>query len=159
MLKFDPDKCPTKILAGCLGITPDRVGRLHKQGILTQTAKGKYDLLAACEAYRRFKQTTRKADTYSAASLELKRELARKQRIGNKRVLAKLLHVAHVQELVAEITHTMSSAMDALPARVAELTADMTDTAEIRGVILQETRAIRTNVADRILDQGGNGAV
>ena len=150
MLKFDPDKCPTKLVAACIGISADRVGRLHRQGILTQTAKGKYDLLAACKAYRRYKETSRPAPDYSAAALELKREQARKTRIANEGELARLMDVDDVQASVNEITHIFVSMMEGLPDRVAALTIDMTDTAEIRTVILTETRAIRTNVADKL---------
>jgi len=35
---FDPDKCPTKLLVACIGLSPDRVGRLHVEGVLEQTA-------------------------------------------------------------------------------------------------------------------------
>ena len=154
MTRIDEKKCPTKILAGCLGLSPDRIGRLHAKGILTQTARGRYDLLEACEAYRRYKQTTRKTDTYSAAALELKREQARTRRIANERVLSRLLDVDDVQAAVNEITHTMSASMDGLPDRVAALTIDMTDTAEIRSTILHETRAIRSRIADELAPSG-----
>ena len=158
MAIIDPAQCSTNTLARVLGLSRHRVGRLHRQGILTQTARGKYDLLEASRSYRQYKATTRKADTYSAASLELKRQLVRKTKIANERILGKLLDVDEVQELVCEIADKLSSSMDGLPDRVAALTIDMTDPGEIRTKILTETRAIRSRIADKIAPGGGNGS-
>ena len=155
MAEIDPTRCPTRILATVLGVSRQHLNRLHRQAVLTQSARGRYDLIPTCAAYRAYRQTTRRTDPYnagahSAAALELKRAQARKQRIANDRVLGRLIDVDDVQLTVNEAAHMFVGGMQSLPGRVAPIIANITDQSEIEAVILHETEAIKKQVTEKL---------
>ena len=74
MASIDIKIAPTKLVAAILGVTSATVINLHKRGIFEQTAKGKYDLVTASAAYRKWQRQNSKGSDLGLASLDLRRE-------------------------------------------------------------------------------------
>ncbi len=61
-------------MAEAMGISMVSVRNLLKRGVIEQTAKGKYDLVATLAAYRKWQKQNSKGSDLGLASLDLRRE-------------------------------------------------------------------------------------
>ncbi|MDH3375697.1 MAG: hypothetical protein OEQ39_01855 [Gammaproteobacteria bacterium] len=151
-------RVPRRVVAGVLGITLNRVDELHRAGVFAQPERGYYDLIDTCNRYRRYKETRRTVTGYNDASTKLKQAQTRREEIRNAAMLGELLKAEDVEIMVTELARIFAAGLEGLPGRVSSIVAGMAEPAEIRKIILDETRAIRQQVAERV-DQFADGRV
>lgn len=123
----EPGPVPQLVTAGALGewlgLTPNRVGVLARQGHLPRRPDGRYPLKASVTAYAAFARVAamgRKADEALAAEkLRVARESADKLAIQNARAKGELIRTAEVARAWGEAMTDLRAAILAIPARVA----------------------------------------
>lgn len=147
-------KRPSMILAATgaaavLGISRRQFDRLHKSGVLPAHGPRQFDLGAVVRAYVAYVEQGREgAQTIAAAKLATERERARKLGLENEARGGRLVCVEQVAEVLTDLAATLAGQLDALPGRVAAELAGLTDAGVIRSRLLDETRGIRTAMAD-----------
>lgn len=137
-------------LAHLLGLTARQVQRLAKDGVISRTAHGRYDLPAAVQAWGAYVAHGKASAELGAERRRLTAAQAYRVEIENKRLDGLLLDADDVGAALNEAMTIVATGMDSLGGRVAAELAVMTDTAAIRQLLLKETRRIRTSAADKL---------
>ena len=135
--------------ARVLGITRRQFDRLQKAGVLPQQAPRRFDLAAVVPAFVRYVEQGREgAATLAEAKLLTERERSRKLAFENEIKAGRLIYVEQVAEVMGELAAALAGQFDALPGRVASELAGLNDPGVIRARLLDETRGIRSAMAD-----------
>lgn len=119
----DPDTVTAGELAEWLGLTPNRVSALAREGVIPRDAHKRFPLRASIRAYcdhARAGATGRRADTELAAEkLRLAREQADKIAFANARARGELLDAREVATAWRGVVVDLRAALLAVPGRVA----------------------------------------
>ena len=143
-------------IASFCGITARRVQQLVKEG-MPQEGRGKYNFAAGVRWYISYLQEQNKLQGSGTSNKDLKdtreqyldiqrqsAELDLKQKIGE------LVDREETQIAVNEAMVIIATQMDGIGGRFANELADIDDPAQIRILLLNETRRIRGAAADRL---------
>lgn len=131
-------------LAEWLGLTPNRVSALAREGVLPRNPDKRFPLKAAVRAYadhaRAGAQGRRVDSELAAEKLRLARENADKVSIQNARARGELIPAADVSRAWGEVAADLRAAILAVPSRVAgqvglDRAAAATLDAEIRSAL------------------------
>ncbi len=145
MASIDIKIAPTKLVAAILGVTSATVINLHKRGIFEQTAKGKYDLVTASAAYRKWQRQNSKGSDLGLASLDLRREQARRLKLDNDQKVGRLIPLDDVQEFGTVMAGLFTRGVETLKRRVAAVVPQKN-----RKLVDDECRTIRQGIADQL---------
>lgn len=80
----------------------------------------------------------------------LAKEQADRVALDNAKKRGELIYAWQVADVLNTMAATLSAQLDSLPGRVAGELAGMTDAADIRALLLRETRAIRSSMAEHV---------
>ncbi|MFN3953397.1 MAG: hypothetical protein ACK4LQ_03025 [Pararhodobacter sp.] len=157
----DPSAVPHLVTAGeladWLGMTPQRVGILARQGHLPRRADGRYPLKASVTAYAAFARVAamgRKADEALAAEkLRVARESADKLALANAKARGDLLAASDVERAWAGVLRDVRAGVLAAPSRIGSRLPHLTahDVAEITKeltAVLSELSGNESDAAD-----------
>lgn len=157
----EPGPVPQLVTAGelgeWLGLTPNRVGVLARQGHLPRRADGRYPLKASVTAYAAFARVAamgRKADEDLAAEkLRVARESADKLALANAKARGDLLAAAEVERAWSGVLRDVRAGVLAAPSRIGSRLPHLTahDVAEITKeltAVLSELSGNESDAAD-----------
>lgn len=157
----EPGPVPQLVTAGelgeWLGLTPNRVGVLARQGHLPRRADGRYPLKASVTAYAAFARVAamgRKADEALAAEkLRVARESADKLAIANAKARGDLLAAAEVERAWSGVLRDVRAGVLAAPSRIGSRLPHLTahDVAQITKeltAVLSELSGNESDAAD-----------
>lgn len=135
------------VIGRLLGLTIRRLQQLAKDGYIQPVGHGRYNLVNSVQGYVRFlKEDARKPVRDSEHSL-VAREQREKLRLENMRTRGELLERAWVGETDQLRAATFSAQLDGLPGRVANELAAISEPADVRAKLLDETRIVREAMA------------
>lgn len=145
-MSLDLSQVSGQVVADVIGITRRQVTNLTQMDVLKQTAKGKYSLADAVQAYLKWRDGGR--------VLEGRRRLedvkARREELLFDQLSGRLISIEDAQVVVNEAMVIIATQMDALPGRMASDLAGESDPAAVRQKLLTEQRRIRAAAADRL---------
>lgn len=145
--KIDEDavlsRLSTKSIAKLTGFTERHVLNLHRDGVIDQVARGKYDAVAVMAALREVNSD--KPTPLKAAALSLKEEQARRQKIDNDLKESRLAPIDDVHEFATLYAGYFVRSMESIRKGVGALV----DGAR-RKTIDNQFRAARTALADKL---------
>lgn len=143
----DPKSVAAGELAEWLGLTPNRVSALAREGVIPRDADKRFPLRASIRSYcdhARAGATGRRADTELAAEkLRLAREQADKIAFANARARGELIAAGEVERAWAGVLRDVRAAFLALPSRAASKLGHLTPhdlaalDAEVRDVLME----------------------
>ena len=151
--------CSASTLAKLFNLSERRVQQLAKDGIIPKSERGQYELIGAVRSYVRYLQDRalgRVDGNYqdnSDIKLERKRLIkaqADKTEIENKKLRQELVAFSLVQDVLNEVAVLYGSSVDALPGRLANELAGISDPAEIRAKLFDECRNVRILTATHL---------
>jgi phage terminase Nu1 subunit (DNA packaging protein) len=143
------DEVDVGTVATVIGRTERQVQRLVKDGVIQRTARGRYHLPTAVQSWGAWLVSGRSSSDISAERRKLLAAQARIKTVEARVAEASVISWNDAQAIVNEIGATCVMLMEGLPGRLAGQLSGMTDTAEIRKLLLDELRQIRTAAADR----------
>lgn len=144
-------------MARILGLSERQVTNLANDGVLPQSSKGKYDLVAAVQAYVHYVARGKVHTQVVDARTRLTEAQARNAEIEAERRAGQLLDREDVQTVLNEAMTIIATGMDGLGGRLANELAGDSDPASIRQKLLSETRRIRASAADKFARLGAIG--
>lgn len=151
--------CPASTLAKLFNLTERRIQQLAKNGIILKAKHGQYELVGTVQGYIKYLQDRalgRVDGSYQDSSdikLERKRLIkaqADKTESENKKLRQELVAFSLVQDVLNEVAVLYGSSMDALPGRLANELAGISDPAEIRAKLFDECRNVRVLTATHL---------
>lgn len=147
LVGIDPETVTAGELAEWLGLTPNRVSALAREGVIPRDADKRYPLRASIRAYcehARAGATGRRADTELAAEkLRLAREQADKIAFANARARGELIAAGEVERAWAGVLRDVRAAFLSMPSRAASKLGHLTPPdlaaldAEVRDVLIE----------------------
>jgi len=141
----------TKYIAEVLGISTRRVEQLVKKG-LPKHARGKFFLPAVVQWYvkNRLEQISGDSDDIKDARRKLYDSQRERCDLETGRLRRELIDGSEVSIAMNEIGVIVSTMLDALGGRLAQDLAGINKPAEIQSRLFSETRAIRSDIADKL---------
>ncbi|MEN1985271.1 hypothetical protein [Paenibacillus hubeiensis] len=124
----------TNELAACIGKTKQWVAQLTRDGVLTQVARGKYELASTMQAYIRHVTGTAEEGKISlaeekAAHEQIKKEMAM---LELQKLRGDLHTTGDVLDAWGELVVAFRERLQGLPPRIAGTVAHMNDEKEVR---------------------------
>lgn len=145
----------TTDLARVLGVSRQLIPHLQKRG-MPKEGRGKWKLDKVVPWYLdqvRADMPTEGIDTSPgvvAARTELYHAQRRRQELEAGRMAGELVKLEDAANALKAVAGACAGGLDALPPRVAGRVANMTDPAEIQTLLLEETRHVRSEIADAV---------
>lgn len=143
--------CNTKQIAALLGgLSVRRVQQLVHEG-LPQMDRASFDARAAVGWYiDRLKAAAEGAEgeDIKQARKRLYQEQTRKYRYENDRLRGELIHADDLSALVTTVTGLFAQQLDAMPARMGLIVANVTDPERCQALIRRECDNVRNEVAE-----------
>lgn len=148
---------PASTLAKLFRLTERRVQQLAKEGILVKTTHGKYDLVGSVQGYVKYLQDRAVGRQDAAYTDPTDIRLERKRLIKAQADNAECEHQVRrgtlvaldvVEQVLNEVAVLYGSSLDALPGRLAQELAGMSDPAVIKNKLFDECRQLRNLTAD-----------
>lgn len=149
-MELDTARVSTKDIARALGMTDENVRLRFKAGVFRQTARGKYDLFETLRAEREHQRKSVRGPIVSIETARLKRAQAERAELENQLRRSEVIPSDDVKVALSEILVTLVGMLDGLGSRLAAKLASETDPAQIRRLILDETRRIREHASGRL---------
>lgn len=144
---IEPNTVTAGELAGWLGLTPNRVSALARDGVIPRTAQKRFPLRLAVKAYcehARAGATGRRADSELAAEkLRLAKANADKLELANSKARGEMIAAIEIEKAWAGILRDVRAALLALPSRAAGKLGHLTPhdiaalDAEVRDVLTE----------------------
>lgn len=139
--------CNAGVLAEVMGLSIQYLRVLHQQGFFPRGEKhGTYPLGAAVQGYIKYlkdrkprRDATERSGLVAAQRAKVQLELTRN--------LGELLPAAMVEDTLQQLSTIYISLLDALPSRMANELASITEPAVVRDRLLGEVRTIRETIA------------
>ena len=138
-------------LAVVLGLTPERIRQLRKEGVLSATGRPlKYDLAASVQAYIRYAVERARSRTKSdvdaerkklQAEADYKEAKARQEEIRLAELEGRMHAAEDVEAATTSLVYEIRSAILAMPGRIA-VDAEMKPAAEVSEVVRRECCAV-----------------
>lgn len=150
---------PASTLAKLFNLTERRVQQLAKEGVIPKAARGKYDLVGSVRGYVKYLQerAVGRSDAEYADSNDIKQERKRlikaqadKTESETQKLRGELIAFELVEEVLNEVAVLYGAGVDALPGRLANELAGITEPAEIKVRLFDECRRIRMSVAEHL---------
>lgn len=152
MLIEDTEQCTRKALVALLGISASHFNTLRQAGVFVAVTNGRYNLKDAISAWAQYH-----ADGKSGSNMAEEKRLlviAQRKKIEQeiKERSRELVPLSEAQLAFNEAMVLIGSQLDGLPGRVAGELAGVTEPAEVRGLLFEETRRIRHAAATKLED-------
>jgi len=146
----DPENTSRNDIAEILGITPRHVTNLHKNGIFTQTKKGKYNLSETVQTFNKYSN----GGKVHAELVDDKKKLdglkIRKEAVLVAKLEGESLDREEVRIVVTTAMQVICTSMDGQAGRIAHLVSAENDPAINRQTLLDENRKIRESAVDKL---------
>lgn len=126
-IKAVHEEISVKFLAQVLGVTERWVQQLEKQGVLTKTGRGRYDLAASVQAYIAFKvesEVARVTPEVTSPGERVKVERARKLQLENDERERRLVQMPDAVAALDAIVGPLRADLSGVPARVTDDVAE-----------------------------------
>ena len=150
----DTTRVSRRDMAAILGISEEHVSRLARDGHLPQSTKGRYDLAQAVQAYVHYCSHGKAHNENLKSKQRWEEAKAKKVELETAQLERKLVTIEDAQIAINEAMVIIATQLDGIGGRLASEIAGMTDPAEIRQRLLNETRRIRAAAADRLARLG-----
>jgi phage terminase Nu1 subunit (DNA packaging protein) len=154
-----PVAYPASTLAKLFHLTERRVQQLAKEGILTKVQSGKYDLVASVQGYVKYLQERaagRMDGSYADTSdIRIERKRLIKAQADNAECeyqirRGELVALDVVKQILNEVAVLYGSSLDALPGRLAQELAGISDPAIVKIKLFDECRQLRNLTAEHL---------
>lgn len=147
---LDTDKISRKQLIELTGMSATHFHKLKNQGIFVSVERGYYNLKDCINNWCQYH-----ADGRSGSDMAKEKEklivAQRKQiELRMKTEQSELVPLSEAQNAFDGAMVLISTQLDGLPGRVAGEVAGLSDPAEVRGLLFNETRRIRATAADEL---------
>jgi phage terminase Nu1 subunit (DNA packaging protein) len=150
---------PAATLAKLFQLTERRVQQLAKDGIIPKAEKGRYDLAGSVRGYIRYLQerAAGRLDGSYQETTDLLQERKRlikaqadKTESEHQKLRGELIPFTLVEETLNEVAVLFASSVDALPGRLANELAGLSDPALIKTRLFEECRRLRLTTSERL---------
>jgi len=150
---------PASTFAKLFDLTERRIQQLSKDGIIPKSIDGKYELVGVVRSYVKYLQVRAQGRQDAAYTDPTDIRLERKRLIKAQADNAECEHQIKRGELVAfsvvenllnEVAVLYGSSLDALPGRLAQELAGLSDAAVIKNRLFDECRQLRNLTADHL---------
>lgn len=158
MRPIDPTRVGTAELAHFLGLSGERIRTLKHEGVLTETARGKYDLAASVQSYVKWVGGGRARKHTENRRDDLIEEQRRRLQIENDHKEGRLVDLDFVGGVIDEAMILIRTQLDGQPGRMAGELASISDPAVIRQKLQHENRRILAAAAEKVAALGASGA-
>jgi len=154
-----PTAYPAATLAKLLNLTERRIQQLAKEGILIKVQSGKYDLVRSVQGYVKYLQDRamgrQDAHYTDPTDIRLERKRLIKAQADNAECeyqvrRGELVALDVVKDLFNEVAVLYGSSLDALPGRLAQELAGISDPALIKSKLFDECRQLRNLTAEHL---------
>lgn len=157
-----------KALANVLGVTPNRVSQLRKEGILTASGHPlQYDLAESVQSYVRYSVEAAKSKPPEDADAEKKKlraeadykeAKARQEELKLAELEGRMHSAEDVERATTELVYAVRSAVLAMPGRVA-VDAAGRSAAEVSDVVRREAHAVLEELSEFRYDPAAYAAM
>lgn len=149
-------------LAELFDLTPRRVQQLATDGIVIKAGRGVYQFKESVQGYIKSVKDISQGKGYTDDKVHHRTKLdkarAKKATIEADRLEGSVVSLEEVQFVLNETMVLISTQMDGIGGRLAGEISGLTDAAEIRKRLLDETRRIRAAAASKLARLGIAGA-
>jgi hypothetical protein len=152
MVIEDIEQCTRKTLVELLGISASHFNTLRLAGVFTQNAAGKYDLKHVIAGWAQYHADGRSGSDMAEEKKRLVIAQRKKIEQDMEERSRELVPLNDAQNAFNETMVLIGAQLDGLAGRVAGEVAGLTDPAEVRGLLFEETRRIRHAAATKLED-------
>lgn len=157
----DTHRVNRHIISKLIGVTPQRVSHLHKEGILQQTDRARYDMYDCVRAYVKYCNHGKVASAAAESKNRWNEAKAAEAELKLAKELGKAILVEDAQEIFNGMMITVVSHLEGLGSKLSSELAGITDPKQIQQRIKEEVRRIREASASELArlapDQSAGG--
>lgn len=146
----DTASVPMATLAQVCGFSTRHGSRLVKAGVFKPVSRGRYDLAASVRAYIQYQADGAETGDIATERKRLVRAQANHEELKVSQLTGRLTPIEEVRAAFSEAMVIVATQLDGLAGRMAGDLAGITNPAEIRKRLLDETRRIRSAASGKL---------